>query len=69
MHVYSRSALIYFTAYCLFYGGYVVLSAFFPEIIGRELFAGLNVAVVYGLSLIIVAFILALLYLRSGSKS
>lgn len=65
MHVYSRSALIYFAIYCVVYAGYVVLSTFFPEVIATEVFAGLNVAILYGLGLIVLAFVLALLYLRS----
>ena len=51
-----------FAVYLTLYVGFVLLNAFAPEDMGRELFAGLNIAVGYGMGLIIVAFVLALFY-------
>jgi uncharacterized membrane protein (DUF485 family) len=59
----ARLGLVFFGAYLVIYGGYVWLSAFHPDLIGRELMWGLNVAIVYGFGLIILAFGLAVGYL------
>jgi uncharacterized membrane protein (DUF485 family) len=59
----ARLGLTFFTVYLVVYGGYVGLSAFYPEAIGREVIWGLNVAIVYGFGLIFLAFALALGYL------
>ena len=48
--------------YMALYGGFVVLSVFRPGWMGVQTILGLNLAVVYGLGLIIVAVILALIY-------
>lgn len=59
----SRIGLWLFAIYCVVYGGFMVLSAFFPTVIASRPFGGLNLAVHYGIGLIVGAFILALLYL------
>jgi uncharacterized membrane protein (DUF485 family) len=51
-----------FVAYLLFYGGFVVASAFRPEWLDAVPVAGVNLAIVYGFALIIVALALALVY-------
>ncbi len=48
--------------YSLIYGGFVVLSVFQPTWMGARAIFGLNLAVAYGLGLIIIAFIFALIY-------
>ncbi len=48
--------------YLILYGGFVVLSVFRPGWMGAQAILGLNLAVAYGLGLIIVAVILALVY-------
>lgn len=58
----ARLGLVLFALYLLAYGAFVVINAFWPAIMDQLAFAGLNVAVVYGLGLIIGAFILALVY-------
>lgn len=58
----SRYGLALFAVYLLLYGGFVLLSAFAPEMMERQPLAGLNLAVLYGFGLIIAAFVLALLY-------
>jgi uncharacterized membrane protein (DUF485 family) len=50
--------------YSLVYGGFVALSVFQPTLMGARAVLGLNLAVAYGLGLIIIAFIFALIYNR-----
>ena len=57
-----------FIAYALFYAGFVAINLIRPALMEKILFAGLNLAVVYGFGLIIGALILALLYSRACLK-
>ncbi len=59
----ARLGLWLFAIYCLGYGGFMVLTAFFPAIIGSKPFGGVNLAIIYGFSLIAGALLLALIYL------
>lgn len=58
----ARYGLILFTIYLLFYGGFVLLNAFAPAIMEKQPFAGINLAILYGFGLIIVALVLSLIY-------
>ena len=58
----ARIGLILFAVYLLFYGGFVGLNAFSPETMESTPVAGVNLAILYGFALIVVAFVLALLY-------
>ena len=60
----SRVGVVLFTVYGIFYGGFMALSAFSPETMSEPLLAGVNVAVVYGFSLIIFPLALALIYMK-----
>ena len=59
----ARIGLWLFGVYVLLYGGFMALSAFLPQRMDKPLLAGVNVAVTYGLILIVGAFVLALLYM------
>jgi uncharacterized membrane protein (DUF485 family) len=59
----ARIGLWLFALYVLLYGGFMVLNAFFPQRMAVPFFAGVNLAVTYGLFLIVGAFVLALLYM------
>ena len=48
--------------YSIVYGGFVVLSIFRPEIMGRKALFGMNLAISYGLFLILFAVLLAVIY-------
>jgi uncharacterized membrane protein (DUF485 family) len=61
-HQHSRIGLTLFAIYLVFYSGFVLLAAFAPAVMERTPFAGVNLAIWYGLALIIVAFVLALVY-------
>lgn len=51
-----------FVIYVLFYGGFVLLNALSPATMERTPFAGVNLAILYGLFLIALAFAIALIY-------
>ncbi len=57
-----RLGLKMFAAYAIFYGGFVAINLLFPLTMATIVFAGLNLATVYGLALIIVALVQALIY-------
>ena len=59
----ARVGLALFAVYLALYGGFMALSAFFPHVMARAPFGGVNLAVLYGLLLIVGAFLLALLYM------
>jgi len=59
----ARLGLRLFAVYGFIYGLYVVVGAFFPGIMNVRL-AGVNVAVVWGFALIILAFVMAVVYGR-----
>ena len=48
--------------YAIVYSGFVVLSVFFPTLMGVESIFGLNLAIAYGLALIVIAIIFAIIY-------
>jgi uncharacterized membrane protein (DUF485 family) len=58
----TRLGVILFIVYLLIYTGFVVIGTLFPEALGLQVFAKMNLAVVYGMGLIIFAAILGLFY-------
>lgn len=58
----SRFGLILFGIYLAFYVTFVAISAFASQLFETVVFAGLNLAVVYGFGLIILALVLAVIY-------
>lgn len=48
--------------YALVYGGFVILSVFFPTLMGVDTIFGVNLAIAYGLGLIIIAIVFAMIY-------
>jgi len=64
----SRMGVILFLVYVTFYAGFMGLSAFWPEAMTRPFLLGVNLAVTYGFSLIAVAMVLALVYMRLCRK-
>lgn len=57
----ARYGLILFAVYFSFYALFVVLNAFWPDVMSTTV-AGVNLAVSYGLGLIAAAIVLALVY-------
>ena len=58
----ARIRIILFGAYVLLYGGFVLLNMFWPDMMETTPVAGINLAILYGFGLIVVALILALVY-------
>lgn len=58
----TRLGVALFIVYGLFYAGFVVINTLSPVTMGNEILLGLNLAVVYGFGLIIVAILLGLIY-------
>lgn len=58
----ARIGLKLFGVYLLLYGGFVLINSFSPETMEKTPFAGVNLAIWYGMALIIGAFVLALIY-------
>lgn len=65
----TRMGLVLFVLYFSLYGGFMVLSAFAPEVMGWPFIGGVNLAVVYGLTLIVSAIGFALVYLLLCRRS
>ncbi len=65
----TRLGVILFFVYVLFYGGFVAMSAFRHETMAQPFFAGVSLAILYGFALIIVALVLALVYMKICRKS
>jgi uncharacterized membrane protein (DUF485 family) len=59
----ARAGLTLFGIYVLFYAGFVALAAFARQKMEAQI-GGVNVAIVYGFGLIVLAFVLALIYMR-----
>lgn len=58
----TRLGLILFAIYGLVYVGFVAINTFSPGTMGQIVLAGLNLAVVYGFGLIILAIVMGLIY-------
>jgi len=58
----ARLGIWLFLIYVIVYAGFVALSAFAPSVMAKEI-AGVNVAIVYGFSLIVLALVLAIIYM------
>jgi uncharacterized membrane protein (DUF485 family) len=51
-----------FWLYCVIYAGFVALAVFATETLKTPVLAGVNLAIIYGMALIIFALILGLIY-------
>lgn len=65
----SRLGLVLFAIYLAAYGGFMGLSAFAPELMARPAVAGVNLAIAYGLGLILGAVVLAVLYMVLSTRA
>jgi len=59
----TRSGLWLFVIYAVIYGGFVGLAVFSASTLVQAPFGGVNLAIIYGIGLIVLALILALIYL------
>ena len=53
-----------FVVYALIYAGFVFINTLSPSTMGIKVFAGLNLAVIYGFGLIILAIVMGVAYNR-----
>jgi len=58
----ARIGFILFAIYSTFYASFVLLNAFMPDIMETKPVAGINLAILYGFALIVVALVLSLVY-------
>jgi len=58
----ARRGMILFLIYLVVYGAYVGLNAFKPAVMDAIPLLGINLAVLYGVGLIVLAMVLALVY-------
>ncbi len=63
-----RLGVILFLVYALIYTAFVAVNLADPALMDATFFAGLNVAVIYGFGLIVLAFILAIAYNRASRR-
>lgn len=59
----ARLGLALFGLYCVFYAVFVLLCTFRLDVMAREFWVGVNLAIWYGFGLIGAAFVLAAVYL------
>ena len=59
----ARLGIVFFLLYFVLYAGFVLIATFKYEWMGRQVLAGLNLAIVYGMSLIVLAMLLAVVYM------
>jgi uncharacterized membrane protein (DUF485 family) len=60
----ARNGLKLFVVYVALYLGFMLLNAFAHERMQQPFLAGVNLAIVYGMGLIVAALVLALIYMR-----
>lgn len=58
----TKLGLILFGVYSLIYAGFIVINTLFPKSMGIQVIAGLNLAVVYGFGLILLAIVMGVIY-------
>ena len=64
----TKLGLILFFIYAVVYAVFVLINTSKPVLMEKEIFGGLNLAVIYGFGLIIFAIILGLIYNRVCTK-
>jgi len=65
----ARAGLVLFFIYLAFYAGFMGLAAFAPEAMARPALAGVNLAITYGMGLILGAFVIAALYMVACARN
>ncbi|HBG69329.1 MAG: hypothetical protein A2W93_16260 [Bacteroidetes bacterium GWF2_43_63] len=58
----TKLGIILFLIYLFIYAGFVFIGMVFPKAMGMELFGGQNIAVLYGMGLIILAVLMGIIY-------
>lgn len=58
----AKLGLLLFGIYSLVYAGFVIINTISPNTMGKTILLGLNLAVVYGFGLIVLAVVMGLIY-------
>ncbi len=58
----AKLGVILFIVYTLIYAGFVMIGLTKPELMGMELMAGQNIAIIYGFGLIVLAIVMGFIY-------
>ncbi len=64
----KKLGVIMFTIYAVIYAAFIAINVIKPVLMETAIFAGLNLAVVYGFGLILVALVMALFYSTACGK-
>ena len=59
----ARLGLVFFAIYAAVYAGFIGVCTFDYEAMGKPVFEGLNLAIVYGMALILLAIVMAVIYM------
>ena len=59
----ARLGLIFFAIYAAVYAGFIGVCTFDYEAMGKPVFDGINLAIVYGMALILLAIVMAVIYM------
>jgi uncharacterized membrane protein (DUF485 family) len=59
----ARAGLVLFFVYLAAYAGFMALATFAPQTMGRPALAGVNLAITYGMGLIVGALVIAAIYM------
>jgi uncharacterized membrane protein (DUF485 family) len=65
----ARAGLVLFFIYLAFYAGFMALAAFAPQSMGRPVLGGVNLAITYGMGLIVGALVVAALYMAACARN
>jgi hypothetical protein len=60
---------VLFFIYLAFYAGFMGLAAFAPQSMGRPVLGGVNLAITYGMGLIVGALVVAALYMAACARN
>ena len=58
----TKLGVILFLVYLVIYAGFVFIGVMYPSVLGMELIGGQNLAIIYGIGLIVLAAIMGLVY-------
>jgi len=58
----AKLGIYMFFVYVIIYAGFIVINVASPKLMGLILFSGLNMAVVYGFGLILLAIVMGIVY-------
>jgi len=58
----TKLGVILFLIYLFIYAGFVIIGTLFPKILGEEVIGSQNLAIIYGMGLIILAAVMGVVY-------